>query len=209
MAYGHGEWSGLCVATRGRAVAIGERFAFRSLAKTVLCYWIPRFHGDSLVERSAVAIFGRTKGSDCAQDWRCRRDLEFAKLALLSIVWARAQAIPILSPSPVPTMSQTGALGSSCRTSSWVIVRCLFSKWRQALLIATSETVSSVIAWAALCWHWLSCHRTVFGKKRKGVSGGAQPAPLVVPRDGSGRRNPGSKIHSLFRTTNHIRRRPS
>jgi hypothetical protein len=83
-----------------------------------------------------------------------RYDLLLENLAL------RQQLLALQRRKPKPRFSQIDRL-------FWVVVRRLWPKWKQALVIVTPETV---VRWHRsgfrLYWNWLSRHRVVVGRKR-------------------------------------------
>jgi putative transposase len=88
--------------------------------------------------------------------FRSQRNLLLENLAL------RQQLLTLKRQNPKPRLSHFDHL-------FWVIARQVWSYWKQALVIVTTETV---VRWHRsgfrLYWNWISRHRTVFGWKRIG-----------------------------------------
>ena len=82
-----------------------------------------------------------------------RRDLLLENLAL------RQQLVAFQRRNPKPRLRGIDRL-------FWVIARRLWSKWKQALMYVTPQTVARWHrAGFRLYWSWLSRHRKVFGRK--------------------------------------------
>ena len=82
-----------------------------------------------------------------------RRDLLLENLAL------RQQLVAFQRRNPKPRLREIDRL-------FWVIARRLWSKWKQALMYVTPETVARWHrAGFRLYWSWLSRHRKVLGRK--------------------------------------------
>jgi putative transposase len=83
-----------------------------------------------------------------------RRDLLLENLAL------RQQLLAMQRRKPKPRFARIDQL-------FWVVVRRVWPKWKQALVIVTPETV---VRWHRtgfrLYWNWLSRHQVVVGRKR-------------------------------------------
>src|SRR6266852_4194890 len=88
--------------------------------------------------------------------FRSQRNLLLENLVL------RQQLLTLKQQNPKPRLSHFDRL-------FWVIARQVWSKWRQALMIVTPETV---VRWHRagfrLYWNWIFRHRKAFGRKRIG-----------------------------------------